>query len=253
MKAIIIGAGRGSRLGPRTQDVPKTLVEVMGRPMLDFILDALDEGGFTRRDVVFISGYAENAVRERYPDLTFVRNAEWESNNILLSLLMARDYMQGGFIATYADIIYEGDIVRKLVASPHALTLGCDTRWRRRYVDRSQHPETDAEKLRAEGTRVVELSRTIASEAASGEYIGVMKATPAGVATFLASFDAAEARFHGGPFREGRTFEKAYLIDLLQQMIETGHEMHRVDTPGGYMELDTLEDLASAERWWSSR
>jgi len=60
MKAIIIGAGRGSRLQDRTERVPKTLVEVMGRPMLDFILDALAEGGIARRDVVFIAGYARS-------------------------------------------------------------------------------------------------------------------------------------------------------------------------------------------------
>ena len=94
-----------------------------------------------------------------------MRNTDWESNNILASLLYARDYLQGGFVSTYADIVYEGAIVKKLVDSPHSIALGCDTAWRRRYVGRSQHPETDAEKLRADGSRVVELSRKIASEA----------------------------------------------------------------------------------------
>lgn len=253
MKAVIIGAGRGSRLGPKTNDIPKTLVPVMGRPMLDFILDALAEGGIERKDVVFVCGYAKSAVRARYPDLCFVENRNWESNNILLSLLQAREHLRDGFISTYADIIYEGDIVRKLMSSPHAITLGCDTRWRRRYVDRSQHPETDAEKLVADGTRVTEISRRIPSETASGEFIGVMKMNREGAADFLAAFDEASERYGGGAFREGRTFEKAYLIDLLQEMLEGGHEMHKVDTPGGYMELDTLQDLAAAERWWSTR
>lgn len=253
MKAVVIGAGRGSRLGPRTDLVPKTMVEVMGRPMLDFILAALAHAGFDRKDVVFICGYAEDAVRARYPDLTYVRNAAWESNNILLSLLTAREHLRDGFVSTYADIIYEGDVVKKLVESPHPIALGCDTRWRRRYVDRSQHPETDAEKLRAEGSRVVELGRRIASDAASGEFIGVMKMTEAGASSFLDAFDRAESRHKGKLFREGRTFERAYLIDLLQEMLESQVEMHRVDTPGGYMELDTLEDLAAAPRWWAER
>jgi choline kinase len=120
-------------------------------------------------------------------------------------------------------------------------------------VDRSQHPESDAEKLRADGTRVVELSRRIPSERASGEFIGVMKLTQRGAGDLLAAFDRARAGFEGRTFREGRVFEKAYLIDLLAEMLDTGAEMHRVDTPGGYMELDTLEDLAAAERWWNTR
>jgi choline kinase len=253
MRAIIIGAGRGSRLAHHTQAIPKTLVEVSGQPMLEFILDALGEAGFARSDVVFVCGYAEDVVRERYPEFTFVRNADWENNNILLSLLKAREFLQDGFVSTYADIVYEGEIVRKLVASPHDLVLGCDTAWRRRYVNRSQHPETDAEKLRAEGSRVVALSRHIPSDAAQGEFIGVMKATAAGAATLLEHFDAAEKLHAGGIFREGRTFERAYLIDLLAEMLEAGVPLHREDTHGGYMEIDTVEDHAFADAWWRDR
>lgn len=253
MKAVIIGAGRGSRLGPETKEIPKALVRVMGRPILDWVLEALEAGGFGRKDVVFIGGYAENVVRERYPDLQFVTNAGWADNNILLSLLTARDHLHAGFVSTYADIVYEGDIVRKLAQSRERITLGCDTAWRRRYVDRSQHPESDAEKMKAEGTRVIELSRRIPSESASGEFIGVMKLTADGAREFVDVFDRAQAQYPRGEFREGRTFQRAYLIDLLQHMLLSGTEMHRVDTPGGYMELDTQEDLAAAEKWWSSR
>ena len=127
--------------------------------------------------------------------------------------------------------------------------LGCDTAWRQRYVGRSDHPETDAEKLRAEGERVVEISRRIVSEEAQGEFIGVMKLDPTGTQQFLAAFDEAEKAFGGGMFREGRTFQKAYLLDLLQYMIERDTAIHRVDTYGGYMEIDTLQDAAFAEQW----
>lgn len=253
MRPIIIGAGRGSRLQHRTDEIPKTLVEVMGRPILDWILEALGRAGFTQKDVVFISGYAEDVIKARHPEFTYVTNADWQNNNILASLMCARDHHSEGFISTYADIVYEGAIVQKLAESPGDLVLGCDTRWRRRYVGRTEHPESDAEKLRAEGGRVVELSRHVPSEAAYGEFIGVMKVSPAGAEALGEAFDRARAAFAGSHFREGRTFEKAYLIDLLQVMIEQGSVLSHEDTPGGYMELDTLQDLAAAERWWSSR
>src|SRR5262249_9668133 len=131
-----------------------------------------------------------------------------------------------------------------------AITLACDTDWRRRYVHRSQHPEHDAEKMRVEGERVIEVSRRIPSERASGEFIGVMKLTAEAARRFVAAFDEARAAHPAGTFREGRTFEKAYLIDLLQHMLERGEAMHHVPTHGGYMEIDTLEDASLAERWW---
>lgn len=251
MKAIVIGAGRGSRLRHLTEEIPKTLVPILGRPMLDSILDALAAGGFQRKDVIFICGYKAEVIKERYPDLQYVENRDWERNNILASLLCAREHLADGFVSTYADIVYRPQVVADLVRAPWDVTLACDTDWRRRYTGRSMHPETDAEKLRAEGERVVELSRRIAPERASGEFIGVMKMSPAGAARFVRAYDEAKEAYPTGEFREGRTFQKAYLIDLLQHMIERGEAMHRVDTHGGYMEIDTLEDASLAEAWWT--
>jgi L-glutamine-phosphate cytidylyltransferase len=158
--------------------------------------------------------------------------------------------MSSGFVSTYADIVYRGSTVAGLCASPHDKVLACDTDWRRRYRDRSLHPESDGEKLRAEGPKVVELSRRIDAGQASGEFIGVARFSPAGAGELVAAFDEARALHAGKPWREGRTFERAYLIDLFQDMIEQGSAFHRVDTHGGYMEIDTREDLACAEKWW---
>ncbi len=253
MRPVIIAAGRGSRLRNETDEIPKTLVEVMGRPMLEWILDAFESAGLKRKDVVFVCGYRADVIKARYPDFTYVTNHDWQNNNILLSLLMAREYLGDGFISTYGDIVYEGAVVQKLVASTADIALGCDTAWRRRYVGRTQHPETDAEKLRADGTRVVEISRTIPSEQADGEFIGVMKLSKQGAGDFLRAFDQAERSYGGGMFREGRTFQKAYLLDLLAEMLEQGTAMQREDTRGGYMEIDTLQDLSMAEKWWKDR
>jgi choline kinase len=251
MRPIIIGAGRGSRLAHMTEEIPKTLVPVMGRPMLEWILDALGDGGFCAKDVVFVCGYQADVIRARYPDFTYVENRDWEHNNILLSLLCAREHLRDGFVSTYADIVYRGRIVRDLVASPFDIALGTDTDWRRRYRDRSNHPESDGEKLSAKDGVVTRVSRRIEPAAAHGEFIGVQKLTAAGAGAMLEAFDRAKSLFAGREFREGRTFEKAYIIDLYQWMIEQdGTTMHAVDMHGGYMEIDTLEDHACAQKWW---
>lgn len=251
MKAIIIGAGRGRRLEHLTEELPKTLVPILGRPMLEGILDSLCAGGFGRGDTVFIGGYRAEAVRARYPDLLHVTNREWESNNILLSLLCAREHMSQGFVSTYADILYVPDAITRLVQSPHDITLVCDTEWRRRYQSRTEHPESDAEKLRADGERVLEISRRVAAAEATGEFIGVMRLTRTGAERFIDAFDrAVAARGLDTEFHEGRSLRKAYLIDLLQRLNEQGQPIHCVCIPGGYMEIDTTEDARMAAAWW---
>lgn len=215
--------------------------------MLEWILEALAEAGFAKRDIVFVCGYRADVLRARYPEFTYVENRDWENNNILESLVCARSHLEGGFLSSYTDIVYRGSAVKDVLASEHDKVLVCDTDWRRRYVRRTRHPETDAEKLRAEGPRVVELSRTIPSEDASGEFIGVAKLTASGAHEMLEAYEEAKANCET---LGDRPFKKAYLIHLWQRMIEHGSEFHRVDTPGGYMELDTLEDLSLAETWW---
>jgi choline kinase len=214
------------------------------------VLEALAAGGFTRKDVIFICGYGADVVRRRYPDLTYVENRDWANNNILASLFMAREHMLGGFVSSYADIVYRGSIVSSLLESAGDMVLGCDTDWRRRYEGRTRHPETDAEKLRADGDRVLEVSRKIGPDDAAGEFVGVAKFTPSGAAELCRAFDRAKGRSAGNVFRDGRSFERAYLIDLLQEMIESGSTLHRANTHGGYMEIDTLQDREMAPSWW---
>jgi choline kinase len=158
--------------------------------------------------------------------------------------------MQDGFVSTYADIVYRGSIVSSLLDSTGDMVLGCDTDWRRRYVGRTRHPETDAEKLRADAERILEISRKVRPEDAAGEFVGVAKFTPRGAAELGRAFDRARERSGGGVYREGRSFERAYMIDLLQDMIEQGSTFHRANTHGGYMEIDTIEDRNLAPSWW---
>lgn len=248
MRPVLIGAGRGSRLEHQTDELPKTLVHVMGRPMLEWILESLGEAGFARKDVIYICGYKADVLRARYPGFTYVENTDWENNNILASLMYAREHLGSGFVSSYTDILYRGAVVKDLVAAPWDKVLACDTDWRRRYVRRTNHPESDAEKMRAEGPRVVDISRTIPSEDASGEFVGVAKFSPSGAQELMAAYDDAKATC---ATLGDRPFPKAYLIHLFQRMIQNdGSSFHRVDTHGGYMELDTLQDLEFAKSWW---
>ncbi|CAA9210938.1 MAG: hypothetical protein AVDCRST_MAG77-262 [uncultured Chloroflexi bacterium] len=251
MKAIIIGAGRGRRLMPLTENQPKCFAPVGGKRILDWVLEALAGGGFAPRDVVFIGGYQIGVVRQAYPEFTYVENTDWERNNILASLFCAESFMQDGFVCSYADIIYRPDPVRRLVQSPADITLVVDTDFRRRYLRRSMHPESDAEKVRADGDRILEVTRRIPGEEAAGEYIGVARFTARGAAQLREHYHRVVGT-HGeeGAFQGAASVRMAYLIHLFQEMLDHGVDMRRVDTPGEYHEIDTTEDYQIAQDDW---
>lgn len=250
MKAIIIGAGRGRRLMPLTEDDPKCFAPIARRRIIDWNLESLRRGGL--EEVVFIGGWQIDKVRREYPALTFCHNDRWEHNNILASLMYAREHMDEGFVCSYADILYRPSVVERLVEHPGDVALAVDTDWRSRYQHRRAHPEDDAEKVRVAGDAVVEIGRRIASDAAHGEYIGVAKFSPAGAAQLCEHYDRVLSEFDGRPFREAAAVQKAYLIQLLQHMIELGVAMNKVDTHGDYMEIDTTEDYELGNRFWAS-
>lgn len=248
MKAIIIAAGRGRRLMPTTADTPKCYAEVQGRRLLDWSLQALAANGV--RDICFIGGYQIDKVRTDYPHFTFRHNADWENNNILLSLMHAEDLMNEPFICTYADVLFTADVVKRLLAGSGDISLSVDTRWLERYEHRTLHPPTDAEKVTAHNGSVTRIHRGIETREAYGEYTGLAKFSTAGGAVLRQHFHRCRERHTGKPFREAAVFEKAYLIHLFQEMIEAGVPMGHADTPGNYMEVDTQQDFELAQKFW---
>lgn len=248
MRPIIIGAGRGSRLNALTANRPKCYAPVGGRRILDWLLKSLEEAGMERP--VFIGGYQIDRIRSDYPQLSFCHNTDWTNNNILASLFYARDYMEDGFVCSYADILYRSDVVRRALDHKGEMVLCVDLEWRRRYAARTCHLERDAEKVIADGDRIVRIDRGIPPEEASGEYIGVAKFSAVAVARLQEHYCRLQEMYAGRVWKNHTVFEKAYLIHLFQDMLEEGIEFHMAATAGGYMEIDTEEDYRLANANW---
>lgn len=248
MRPIILGAGRGSRLKALTEGQPKCYAPVGGRRILDWVLEALSQAGLERP--VFVGGYRIEQVRADYPYLDFCHNSRWQSTNILESLLCAEEHMGDGFVCSYADILYCSGVVRRALEHPGDRVLCVDTQWRSRYADRSQHPEDDAEKVQAQGDRVLQIARSLGAEQAAGEYIGVAKFTAEGAIQLREHYHRVKSEWAGRVWRDGKPFEQAYLIHLFAEMLEHWLPFHLVTTEGEYMEVDTEEDYALANAQW---
>ncbi|MCP4783223.1 MAG: phosphocholine cytidylyltransferase family protein [Fuerstiella sp.] len=251
MRAIIIGAGRGSRLMPTTADTPKCFAEVAGQRMLDWAVDAFRQNDIN--DIAFIGGYRIEMVQQAYPEFTYRHNSDWPNNNILSSLMYAEDLMDEPFICCYSDVLFTPAIVEAVVRNDDDIALGVDTGWLTRYEHRTEHPSDDAEKVTVLNGKITRVHREIPEPAAWGEFIGLAKFSTDGAAMLRQDYHVRREEFAGQPYREAKNFEKAYLIHLLQDMIESGRRMVHVDTPGGYIEVDTQQDFEYARQFWTER
>jgi choline kinase len=254
-KAIIVAAGRGRRLGPETEDLPKCMVEVAGRPILHWQLRALAAAGVD--DVLIVRGYhGDRIAGPAGVQLRFVENPEWERNNILASLLYAVDDFASGFFFSYADIVFAPAVARSLaaVAGTAPMALVVDRRWEDAYVGRTEHPLPEAELARVDHTGVGPTvtrvgKQAVPQEDAAGEFIGLAHFSAAGAAALRAEWQRALAG--GGleaPYGRAPTLRQAYLSDALNALADAGHRLAPVFIDGQWREIDTQQDLASAAR-----
>jgi choline kinase len=257
-RAIVIAAGRGRRLMPYTDEMPKCLVPVDHRTIAQVQLDALRAHGVD--DVVFIRGYLGEVLEARrgeLGDVRFVDNSDWENNNILESLFCAADELDGPVITTYSDIIFTPEVVGALIDAPGDIALVIDRDFRDVYVGRDEHPLEEAEVADLDATGGVARvgKRALPASEAWGEFIGLAKLSAAGAAMFRDAWAELRQRYRGRedqPFERAPTFRQAYLTDLLQHLIGAGQRVEPVAIRGSWREIDTVQDLQRARELLSS-
>lgn len=117
MKAILLCAGRGSRLLPLTQDVPKCLVPVDGMAILDHQIRNFRSAGIT--EFVIVGGYRINAIADHVRDydpaisITLIHNPFWSVTSSIASLWMAKDHLTAPFVIANGDVIISKTILRQ--------------------------------------------------------------------------------------------------------------------------------------------
>jgi choline kinase len=176
-RAVILAAGRGSRMAHLGEDRPKCLVELEGRPLIDRQIAALRRGGVDEIGVV--RGYRAEMID--LPGLSYFTNERWAETNMVMSLAAAAPWLRAGpVIVSYADIFYRGELVRGLAAAPGNLVISYDRAWRRLWTRRFAGPLADAETFRIDAAgQLLEIGgKTKRIEEIEGQYMGLLKFTP---------------------------------------------------------------------------
>jgi choline kinase len=259
-RAILIAAGRGKRLGPHTEDIPKCMVEIGGRPILGWVWRALSAVGVD--ELVVIRGYKgdvlESFVRALVPRAIFVDNVEWQTNNVLLSLACARAHLDRPAYVTYSDIVFTPAVAEATAASPAEIGLVIDREFRTVYEGRSDHPleEGEVSDLRSDGTVARVGKRALPPADAIGEFIGLARLGARGMAAVAGALDELAARFAAdpdAPFQRATRYRNAYLTDLWQHLIDGGTRVDPILIDGQWREIDTEQDLDRARQLLESR
>ena len=180
-RAIVLSAGKGSRLLPLTARRPKCLIEMSGRTLLEWQLDALFAAGISEMAVV--AGFGLELVEEvlarrgsRRGSVSVIFNPFYHVADNLGSAWMARSAMDRDFLLLNGDTLVPPALVSRLLAAPPApITLAVDTK--------RQYDEDDM-KVRCEGERLVRVDKGLPAGSYNAEAIGLARFTGEGRAAF---------------------------------------------------------------------
>lgn len=243
MKAIILAAGRGSRMKSLTDECPKCMMELCGKPLLEWQISALRSAGI--RKIAIITGYKRELLADR--GLTEFHNPRWAETQMVSSLACAQEWLQAEpCIVSYSDIYYEPSAVASLIDSSANLAVAFDPLWRRQWERRFGNPLDDAETfiLNSDGTfaEIGQKPRTL--DEIEGQYMGLLRFTPKGwaeVNRIRNSLSSAEC-------------DKIDMTAILQRVIAAKRmPVMAIPYAGAWAECDSENDLQLARITLSAR
>ena len=250
MKGIIIAAGPAKRLRPLTDNLPKCMLPINGKPIIQNTIELFRKNGIN--DISVIRGWKGEKIN--FPNLTYFENDDFWNNNILHSLMFARPKLEEAIktkeevVISYSDIFYNDVVVKSLVADKHDIAAIVDIDWQDYYEGRTSHPISEAENvIMDDKKRILKIGKHIFTNNTpkdmQGEFIGLWKFTPNGTKIFLEHFGRLNKSLKKTePFQNAKESQKSYITDIFQEMTERGESIHCVLIKKNWKEFDTVED-----------
>lgn len=233
MKAIILAAGRGSRMKKLTNEIPKCLIKLDGKTLLDRQIESLKAAGII--EIGIVTGYRRELLINR--GLTEFHNARWFETNMVYSLFCVDEWLNSEpCIVCYSDLFYEPMGVFSLIENSSDLAITYDPNWLELWTSRFGDPLVDAETfLIDENSFITEIgNRPDSLDQVNGQYMGLLRFTPSGwqeVVSFLNTLTTKE-------------FDHIHMTGTLQMLIQTKKtKIKAIPYHGEWGEFDSLKDL----------
>ena len=234
MKAVILAAGRGTRIQGLTGGVPKCLLPFGDKTILDFQFDNLFQAGIS--EVAMVVGHAEREIVdhvarrqfERLPWITFISNPEYARTNNIYSLSLAKEWVgDDAFFCLNADVLFHPGILLPALQTHDDLSIIVDWEFRE-----------ETTKVIIQDGRVVKLSKSVSRQDYSGTFSNIARFSSHGARQLFAKIESM--------LREGRVDQ--FFNDALGQLSAEGTRVGFTETEGlPWAEIDDANDFHYAQ------
>jgi choline kinase len=233
-RAIILAAGRGSRMGEATALKPKCLNLLAGKELLEWQLESLSKANID--NITVVRGYRSDMLEGNYET---VDNTRWNETNMVASLFcVSSGEKNQSTIISYSDIAYAADHIKRLNMSEHDITITADIFWEDLWKLRFENPLDDAETFKSKESKLLEIGgKTTNIQDIEAQYMGLIKLTQKGWKTMYDLFQS---------FSDDKK-DKMDMTSMLNELLEKKESIHVVFVEGKWCEADNYSDIVSYE------
>lgn len=248
MHVIIIAAGSATRLGEHTKKLPKGMLDINGKTILERQICLFKENGIN--DIIVITGPSKE--KFKLENVFYVDDLHYEEHDVLGSLMAARNVMDNELLISYSDILFDNLVLQKILSSKADIGIAVDLNWEKAYVGRTEHPKSEADNVLINEEKILKIKKNIGPKKnyILGEFLGLIRLSAKGAKTFVNKYNELE-KLHKGTFHEAPSLQKAYLTDMLQELIDSKIDVTPIFIDGKWCEIDTPQDLSVARKMFS--
>lgn len=244
MKAIIIAAGSSTRLSNLTKNLPKGLLDINSKTILERQLSIFNKNHIT--EIILITGPLSDNFT--FQNVQIVKDLNYKKHEVLGSLMAARKYFFDELIVSYSDILFDENILSQVIDFKGDIGIAVDLNWEQAYEGRTEHPREQADNVVINDGQILKIKKNISSDIDTetiGEFIGLIKFSKTGSKIWLDEYEKLEKNNRGN-FQDAPSFEEAYITDMIQQLIDRKINVSPIIVSGKWCEIDTPQDLNRA-------
>jgi L-glutamine-phosphate cytidylyltransferase len=244
LKAIILAAGEGKRLRPLTENIPKSMVKLFGKPILKRQVNLFKKCGIN--EICVVRGYKKEEIN--LLDLKYYFNEKFDITNMVETLFCAKDEFNEALIISYGDIIYDKKVLEKLMKTKENFSIIIDKNWEKLWKIRFDNPLDDAESLKIDNNGYISDigQKTKKIDEIEGQFIGLIKIQGDGLRILKSSYEKFREQAikkKKNPLNPNLPFEKSYMTDFLQGLIKNNYKLTPVFVNNGWLEVDSIRDF----------
>lgn len=249
LNVIIPAAGANPNL---STEKPCSMLSLGKTTVIEKQIEILKKTGLNKISV--IRGFQKQQIN--LPNLTYYDNDDYEKTSMLTSLMAAQEKMDNGFIMVYSDILFNQEMIEKLIEAEGDIVVVADNsyQYHKHDVDktlaviRTNKKESSIRELStSQNNQVLAIGTKLKKELAQYEFIGIAKFSKQGAENLKKIYFDCKKN-SAGKFHEAESFEKAKITDILQEMIDRGFKVSFIEIHKGWMEIHSKEDHEKAKK-----